>query len=224
MWLTTTWWKSPMWSGRMVAFGTAACFTVQIFGMGKRNAAVRNPAAASNPMAMVNSANVQNWPDGVPIFPLVGKIRHRRSGKGFKESGYLPEALINFSCVPWLESGNRAGDFLDGRTDQRFLLERINKAGARFDIQKAQWFNQQYIKTTPNGCWLIDRWKNPGHSVSKETAAKIVSIMKERVTFPQEIWEQAKFLFFAPTQFDDSVVSKKWNDEAIAVITAFKMH
>ena len=160
---------------------------------------------------------------GFPIFPLTWKDPATGEvAKGFKESGYLPEALINFLAFLGWNPGTEQEIFSMEELINAFSLERINKAGAKFDIQKAQWFNQQYIKTTPNEV-LADRlMKESGHSVSKETAAKIVSIMKERVTFPQEIWEQAKFLFAAPTQFDDSVVSKKWNDEAIAVITAFK--
>ncbi len=160
---------------------------------------------------------------GFPIFPLTWKDPATGEvAKGFKESGYLPEALINFLAFLGWNPGTEQEIFSMEELINAFSLERINKAGAKFDVQKAQWFNQQYIKTTPNEV-LADRlMKESGHSVSKETAAKIVSIMKERVTFPQEIWEQAKFLFAAPTQFDDSVVSKKWNDEAIAVITAFK--
>ena len=160
---------------------------------------------------------------GFPIFPLTWKDPATGEvAKGFKESGYLPEALINFLAFLGWNPGTEQEIFSMEELINAFSLERINKAGAKFDIQKAQWFNQQYIKTTPNEV-LADRlMKESGHSVSKGTAAKIISIMKERVTFPQEIWEQAKFLFAAPTQFDDLVVSKKWNDEAIAVITAFK--
>lgn len=160
---------------------------------------------------------------GFPIFPLTWKDPATGEvAKGFKESGYLPEALINFLAFLGWNPGTEQEIFSMEELINAFSLERINKAGAKFDIQKAQWFNQQYIKATSNEV-LADRLiKESGQSVSRETAAKIVSIMKERVTFPQEIWEQAKFLFFAPTQFDDSVVSKKWNDEAITVITAFK--
>lgn len=160
---------------------------------------------------------------GFPIFPLTWKDPATGEvAKGFKESGYLPEALINFLAFLGWNPGTEQEIFSMEELINAFSLERINKAGAKFDIQKAQWFNQQYIKATSNEV-LADRLiKESGQSVSRETAAKIVSIMKERVTFPQEIWEQAKFLFSAPTQFDESVVSKKWNDEAIAVITAFK--
>lgn len=160
---------------------------------------------------------------GFPIFPLTWKDPATGEvAKGFKESGYLPEALINFLAFLGWNPGTEQEIFSMEELINAFSLERINKAGAKFDIQKAQWFNQQYIKATSNEV-LADRLiKESGQSVSRETAAKIVSIMKERVTFPQEIWEQAKFLFSAPTQFDESVVSKKWNDETIAVITAFK--
>lgn len=160
---------------------------------------------------------------GFPIFPLTWKDPATGEvAKGFKESGYLPEALINFLAFLGWNPGTEQEIFSLNELINAFSIERINKAGAKFDIQKAQWFNQQYIKATPNDVLASQLLKESGQSVSMETALKIVSIMKERATFPQDIWEQGAFLFSAPQVFDDSVVSKKWNDEAVKVITAYK--
>lgn len=160
---------------------------------------------------------------GFPIFPLTWKDPATGEvAKGFKESGYLPEALINFLAFLGWNPGTEQEIFSLNELINAFSIERINKAGAKFDIQKAQWFNQQYIKATPNDVLASQLLKESGQSVSMETALKIVSIMKERATFPQDIWEQGAFLFNAPQVFDDSVVNKKWNDEAVKVITAYK--
>ncbi|MBX2965214.1 MAG: glutamate--tRNA ligase [Cyclobacteriaceae bacterium] len=160
---------------------------------------------------------------GFPIFPLTWKDPATGEvAKGFKETGYLPEALINFLAFLGWNPGTEQEIFSMDELIKAFSMERINKAGAKFDIQKAQWYNQQYIKAASNEA-LADRLLNEsGFMATLENAVKIVSIMKERVTFPQEIWEQGKFFFTAPTTFDQTVVSKKWNDEVEKTLAAFK--
>lgn len=161
---------------------------------------------------------------GFPIFPLTWKDPATGEvAKGFKETGYLPEALINFLAFLGWNPGTEQEIFSMDELIKAFSMERINKAGAKFDIQKAQWYNQQYIKAISNGMladWLTEAL--PQQQVTKETAIKICSIMKERVTFPQEIWEQGSFFFSAPTVFDEGVVSKKWNDDVVRVLTAYR--
>lgn len=160
---------------------------------------------------------------GFPIFPLTWKDPATNEiAKGFKESGYLPEALINFLAFLGWNPGTEQEIFSMDELINVFSIERINKAGAKFDIQKAQWFNQQYVKATSNEVLAEQLLKESGQSISKENAVKICTIMKERVTYPQEIWEQGKFFFAAPTQFDEGVVSKKWNDEAVKVLSTYK--
>ncbi|TXH29391.1 MAG: glutamate--tRNA ligase [Cyclobacteriaceae bacterium] len=160
---------------------------------------------------------------GFPIFPLTWKDPATGEvAKGFKETGYLPEALINFLAFLGWNPGTEQEIFSMNELIAAFSLERINKAGAKFDIQKAQWFNQQYLKVTSNEILADQLIRESGQSISRDNAVKIVSIMKERVTFPREIWEQGKFFFTAPMGYDEAVISKKWNDEAVTVITAYK--
>lgn len=160
---------------------------------------------------------------GFPIFPLTWKDPATGEiAKGFKETGYLPEALINFLAFLGWNPGTEQEIFSMEDLINAFSLERINKAGAKFDIQKAQWFNQQYLKATSNEILADQLIRESGQSISRDNAVKIVSIMKERVTFPREIWEQGKFFFTAPMGYDEAVISKKWNDEAVTVITAYK--
>jgi len=106
-----------------------------------------------------------------------------------------------------------------------FSVERIGKAGAKFDIHKAQWFNQQYLRAKPNDIlaeYLLESLSREKITCPKEKAEKVVSVMRERVTFPKDFWEQGKFLFFAPSTFDESVASKKWNDDAVKVLSGFR--
>ncbi len=163
---------------------------------------------------------------GFPIFPLEWiDPNTNEKALGYKESGYLPDALVNFLAFLGWNPGTTQEIFSMEELIQAFSIERIGKAGARFDIQKAQWFNQQYLKASSNETLaesLLTILKNEGVTCSLETAAKICAIMKERITFPKDIWEQGKFLFFSPTQFDQGVADKKWNNEAVTVLTAYR--
>jgi glutamyl-tRNA synthetase len=163
---------------------------------------------------------------GFPIFPLDWTDPNtKEKAIGFREAGYLPEALLNFLAFLGWNPGTNQEIFSLNELIKAFSVERIGKAGAKFDIHKAQWFNQQYLRAKPNeelAKYLLDSLAKENILCSNEKAAKIASIMKERVTFPQDIWEQGKFLFHAPTTFDESVVSKKWNDDAVKVLSAYK--
>ena len=163
---------------------------------------------------------------GFPIFPLnwIDPLTGEQA-KGYKESGYLPEALINFLAFLGWNPGTTQEIFSMNQLIETFTIERIGKAGAKFDILKAQWFNQQYLKAksdeelTP---YLLDSLAAEKIECSHEKALKICVVMKERVTFPQDFWLQGKFFFQAPTSFDEQVIAKKWNDETVKVLAAYR--
>ncbi len=163
---------------------------------------------------------------GFPIFPLDwNDPTTNEKAVGYRESGYLPDALVNFLAFLGWNPGTTQEIFSMDELIKAFSIERIGKAGARFDIQKAQWFNQQYLKSKSNeelAIYLIDILNAAGVDCSQEKAIKISSIMKDRITFPKDMWEQAKFLFFTPTTFDQSVADKKWNADAVTVISAYR--
>jgi glutamyl-tRNA synthetase len=163
---------------------------------------------------------------GFPIFPLnwtdpnIGEL-----AMGYKESGYLPEALINFLAFLGWNPGTEQEIFSMDQLIQAFSIERVGKAGTKFDIQKAQWFNQQYLRAKSDAelaAYLVEALRGQGIDVPAEKAEKIAHIMKERITFPKDMWEQGKFFFAPPAAYDEQVVSKKWNDDAVKVLTAFK--
>lgn len=162
---------------------------------------------------------------GFPIFPLNWTDpTSNELAKGFRESGYLPEALINFLAFLGWNPGTEQEIFSMDELIDSFSIERIGKAGARFDIQKAQWFNQQYLKAKTNeelSVYLLDALKTETIECSKEKAAMICGVMKERVTFTHDFWLQGKFFFHAPTSYDEQVITKKWNADAVNVLTAY---
>lgn len=162
---------------------------------------------------------------GFPIFPLnwtdpqTGEL-----AKGFRENGYLPDALINFLAFLGWNPGTEQEIFSIDQLIAAFTLERIGKAGAHFDIQKAQWYNQQYLKSKPDETlagYLFESLKKENIECYLDKAKKITGVMKERVTFPNDFWEQGKFFFIAPVSFDEPV-SKKWNDAAVKVLSSFR--
>lgn len=163
---------------------------------------------------------------GFPIFPLTWTDPDTgETAMGYKESGYLPEALINFLAFLGWNPGTTQEIFSMDELIQAFSIERIGKAGARFDIQKAQWYNQHYLRAKTDeqlAACLIAEAQQAGTGCANDKAVKIVSIMKERVTFPQEFWTQGQYFFFAPTVFDEGVLKKKWNDEAVKVLSAYQ--
>lgn len=159
---------------------------------------------------------------GFPIFPL--EWTDPASGEkveGFREDGYLPDALINFLAFLGWNPGDEQEIFSLEELTKVFSVERIGKAGAKFDITKAKWFNQQYLKNKPNAELaevLLKELEKNDVDCTKEKAEKVVNAMKERVTFPKELWSEGKYFFQAPESYDEKVVRKKWSEDAVNVL------
>lgn len=162
---------------------------------------------------------------GFPIFPLTWKDpASGEIAKGYRESGYLPEALINFLAFLGWNPGTTQEIFSMEELIRDFSIERIGKAGTRFDILKAQWYNQHYVRAKSDdelASFLLTSLKAESIECPKPIALKIAALMRDRITFPHDIWQQAKYLFRKPEHFDEAVVSKKWNDDVVKVLTSF---
>jgi glutamyl-tRNA synthetase len=162
---------------------------------------------------------------GFPVFPLDWKNEETGdSAMGFREQEYLPEALLNFLAFLGWNPGDERELFTKVELVEAFSIERIGKAGAKFDIAKAKWYNEQYLRARSNADladFVMEAAKKDGVELDSKKAEAIVSLTKERVTVPGEMWTQCRFLVNAPTEFDEQVASKKWNADAVAVLSAY---
>jgi glutamyl-tRNA synthetase len=162
---------------------------------------------------------------GFPIFPLTWTDPATQElATGFKETGFLPEALINFLAFLGWNPGTEKEIFSLSELVEAFSIERIGKAGAKFDIQKAQWFNQHYLRSKSDkelAEYLLAALAKEGITCSHEKAEKICFALRERITFPHDLWEQGKIFFSAPTTFDQQIVAKKWNLDAVRTLRGF---
>jgi len=164
---------------------------------------------------------------GFPIFPL--NWNDPTSGelaKGFKENGYLPDALANFLAFLGWNPGTEQEIFSMEQLITAFSIERIGKSGAKFDIHKAQWFNAQYLRAKSNEeliSFLFESLTKEKIECSKEKALKICLVMKDRVTFPSDFWEHGRFFFSRPQTYDEQIIAKKWNADVVKVLGGFQV-
>ena len=155
---------------------------------------------------------------GFPVFPLEWKDPVTGDiSSGYRESGYLPEAVINFLALLGWNPGNDQELMSMEELVQLFSLEKCSKSGAKFDYEKGKWFNHQYIQLVPNS--EVARLFYPileekGVDVCLEYIETVVALVKERVNFVKEIWDQSSFFFMAPFSYDEKVVKKRWKEDS----------
>ena len=107
---------------------------------------------------------------------------------------------------------------------QAFSIERVSKSPAKFDQNKVKWFNEHYLRAKTNAeltPYLLTALHEHAIVCSQEKAEQIVGVMKERVSFPNDFWQEARYFFQAPTEYDEAVVSKKWNTPVVGALTAY---
>ena len=151
---------------------------------------------------------------GFPVFPLSWEsVNVEDSFLGFREDGYLPESLLNFlALLGWSPGDDQEILSLDEMTPL-FNLDKIVKSGARFDIDKALWFNQQYIIKADNQrlAQLIQAQViAEGYQTTPDYLSEVCRLMKERVHRTHEIVTNGQFFFVAPSSYDDVTISKKY--------------
>lgn len=158
---------------------------------------------------------------GFPVFPL--KWTDPENGEvsaGYREDGYFPEAFINMLALLGWNPGTEQELFSKEELVKAFSFDRVNKAGARFDPEKAKWFNHQYLMERSDeelaglfGPVLIEKGIIPPPVTF---LARIVALVKERVSFVHELWDQAAFFFVAPDSYDAKVAKKRWKGDVPA--------
>lgn len=154
--------------------------------------------------------------EGFPVFPLEYTSPEGEVSAGYRESGYFPEAVNNLLALLGWNPGTDQEMFSLEELIQKFSLERVNKSGARFDPDKARWFNQQYLMQKSDAelaAAFMPLLEKRGVRADSAFVEKVVALVKERVQFVPELWEQAFFFFEAPVDFDAKVVQKRWKGE-----------
>lgn len=160
---------------------------------------------------------------GFPVFPL--EWHDPKSGEissGYRETGYLPEAVINFLALLGWNPGNDQEIMSMDELIKLFDLHRCSKAGAKFDFEKCKWFNHQYIQLKDNtelAQQMLVQMRAEGVDAPVEKVAKVIGMMKSRVSFVKELWDTCKFFFVAPTEYDEKTRKKRWKEESPAQMT-----
>lgn len=163
---------------------------------------------------------------GFPVFPLEWK--DPKSGEvssGYREKGYFADGFINMlALLGWHASGNQELFTMD-ELIQEFSLERVSKAGAKFDPEKTKWFNQQYLRQRSDEklatIWMEDL-KSKNISADKDYVTKAVGLIKEKAVFANEFTDLGIFFFNDPETYDEGVVKKRWNEDAKKLFDAVK--
>ncbi|MGF1585671.1 MAG: glutamate--tRNA ligase [Bacteroidales bacterium] len=151
---------------------------------------------------------------GFPVFPLKWEDPATREvSAGYRESGYFPQAFVNLLALLGWNPGTEKEIFSMKELAEAFSLERVNNSGARFDPEKARWFNHQYLVNMDDrdlATYLMIIAREKGYDAEMEKLEVICGLIKERAHFVSEIWEQGLFFFERPETYDESVVRKKW--------------
>jgi glutamyl-tRNA synthetase len=138
---------------------------------------------------------------------------------GYRESGYLPEAVINFLALLGWNPGNDREIMPMDELIQLFSLEKCSKSGAKFDYEKGKWFNHQYIQLMPDSeiaNIFYPILEEKGMDFPIDYVETVVGLVKERVSFVKELWDQSSFFFVAPVAYDEKVIKKRWKEDSPA--------
>ena len=156
---------------------------------------------------------------GFPVFPLEWKTEEGISS-GYREKGFFPEAVVNFLALLGWNDGTDKELYSLEELVEAFDLNRVHKAGAKFDPEKNKWFNHQYL-IKQNDADLAKSFspilEEKGFSTPLEVTTRIVSLIKERANFVSEFWDLTDFFFQAPTSYDEKA-SKNWKEETPALM------
>ncbi len=152
---------------------------------------------------------------GFPVFPLFWP--YGETAKGYREDGYFPEAFINMLALLGWNPGTEQEIFSMEELINTFSLDRVGKSGSRFDPEKAKWFNHQYLQRRTNNQLALEFrefLRAKGFHVDMVRLEMLIGLVKERVSFVKDIWDQTDFFFKAPEEYDPEVVKKRWQADS----------
>ena len=163
---------------------------------------------------------------GFPVFPLEWKDPATGEiSSGYRESGYFPEAVINILAFLGWNPGTEQEIFDMDQLIEAFSLDHVHKAGAKFDFEKAKWFNHQYLMKISNvnlANLLMPVLKDKGIETEPDYVAKVCGLVKDRVNFVHEFWQHCSFFFKPPESYDQEAIKKRWKDNIPQLIEELK--
>ncbi|WP_438710633.1 glutamate--tRNA ligase [Aquimarina muelleri] len=153
---------------------------------------------------------------GFPVFPLQWvDPKTKETASGYKEDGYLPEAVINMLAFLGWNPGTEQELFSLEELIEEFDLKRVNKAGAKFDPEKTKWFQQQHLQNSDNQI-LTEQFKTILKEKNISTSLdvqNIITAVKERAIFVKDLWELSEFYFVSPNEYEEKAVKKAWKED-----------
>ncbi|MBN1651299.1 MAG: glutamate--tRNA ligase [Bacteroidales bacterium] len=165
---------------------------------------------------------------GFPVFPIQWNDPNSEEVfAGYREDGYFPEAFINLLALLGWNPGTEQEIFSMEELIHAFSLERVGKAGAKFDPEKAKWFNQHYLRTKSNQelAKLFQAELKEKHiAIESEKLEDLVDLIKERAVFVSDFWDQSYFFFQAPVEFNTKVAKKRWKENTPQIISDLMQH
>lgn len=159
---------------------------------------------------------------GFPVFPMNWTTAEGELYSGYKEKGYTNGAFVNMLAFLGWNPGTTQEIFSMDELIQAFSLDRVGKAGAKFDPDKTKWFQQTYLRAIPNETLAQELIEQHGLDLPLDKATQFVALMKERATFAQDLMLEGAYLLTAPSQYDEQTVSKKWNENAPVLMNEWK--
>ena len=158
--------------------------------------------------------------EGFPVFPINWKTGEDEIAAGYREAGYFPEAVLNILVMLGWNPGTDQELFSLEEMIRNFSIERVNKAGARFDPEKARWYNQQYLQKKPDKelAELFSATLDEKGIQTDLDIARVISSVRERAVFIHDIWENAYFYFEAPAEYDEKTRKKFWKEETPVIV------
>ena len=160
---------------------------------------------------------------GFPVFPLYWP--YGETAKGYREEGYYPEAFVNMLALLGWNPGTEQELFSMEELIEAFSIERVGKSGSRFDPEKAKWFNHQYLQKRSNKQLAIEFrefLRAKGFFVDIVELETLIGLVKERVSFVKDIWDQTDFFFKAPETYDPEVIKKRWKEDSASLLTELR--
>lgn len=154
---------------------------------------------------------------GFPVFPLEWHSESGEVSSGYRESGYLPEAVVNFLALLGWNPGDDSELMSMDELIAKFDLKHCSRSGAKFDYEKGRWFNHEYLQKKPDtelAELFIPILKEKGiEGFDKEYIAKAVGMVKGRIYFVRDLWDQARFFFKAPEEYGPKDIKKRWSED-----------